>query len=276
MRHGLNTAEADRFRTDGFVGPFRLCSSAEMIELGARIRAEVLPFDGPAGTPLQSRHQDNPLIYQLCTDRAILDRIMSLLGPDLILWRSHLFDKPPGSPEVPWHQDINFWPLEPQLNVSAWIAVDRASTENSCMRFIPGSHKRSVPHVEAKPGMLFGEMADPEFVETGAAIDIEAEPGEFFLFNERLLHQSDPNRSSKQRLGLAVRITTPIVKVDHGQLHDRHGVMVVRGRDRMHLNQVIQPPEFASSQVSPRLRDLYVRSADYLQQRVSSAGRRNP
>lgn len=276
MRHALSAAEADRFRTDGFVGPFRLCPPDEMVELGARIRAEVLPFDGPAGTPLQSRHQDNPLIHELCTSPAILDRIASLLGPNLILWRSHLFDKPPGSPEVPWHQDINFWPLEPQLNVSAWIAIDPARTENSCMRFIPGSHKRGVPHVAAEPGMLFGEMADPGFFDRETAIDIEAEPGQFFLFNERLLHQSDPNRSDLQRLGLAVRITTPIVKVDHGQLHDRHGVMVVRGRDHMHLNQVIQPPGFASSPVSPRLRDLYVRSADYLQQRVTSAGKRNP
>ena len=274
MLHNLTEREADQYRADGFVGPFRLCSPDEMAPIAERVRREVLTNDGPAGSPLQSRHQDSSLIFDLCTRAPVLDRMEGLLGPDLVLWRSHLFDKPPGAPEVPWHQDINYWPLEPPLNVSAWIALDDVSKANSCMRFIPGSHRETEPHIAAEEGMLFAEMADPAFFDRGTAVDIVAKPGEFYLFNDRLLHQSDPNRSDRQRLALAVRVTLPIVKVEHGQLHDQHGVMIVRGRDRMGLNRVIEPPGLGRASQPSLLKKLYGRSSEFFEDRVGGSSLR--
>ena len=76
----------------------------------------------------------------------------SLYGPDLLLWRTNFFIKEPGAKEIPWHQDFNYWPLEPPIIISAWIAVDSATLENSCLQIVPGSHRKVVPHVESNLG----------------------------------------------------------------------------------------------------------------------------
>ena len=28
--------------------------------------------------------------------------------------------------ELPWHQDVHFWKLQPPITVTAWLAIDRA------------------------------------------------------------------------------------------------------------------------------------------------------
>ena len=61
--------------------------------------------------------------------------------------------------------------------------------------------------------MAFPEMGDLNFIDAKDAVNLEMQPGEFVLFNERTLHHSEPNRSDRRRIGLAVRVIIPIVKV---------------------------------------------------------------
>lgn len=243
MSHALTPDQVEQFRRDGYLGPFEVCSSNEMARIAARIDTEVLAGDAPTQGVHQSRHMDSRLVHDLCAHPAIVSRMASIYGPDLLLWRSHFFLKEPGDVEVPWHQDTNFWPLEPPVNISAWIAIDDATTENACVNIIPGSHQSVVPHVRATEGMLFAEMADMEYVDASTAVPMELRAGEFFLFNERAVHQSDANRSDERRLGLAVRVTTPIVRVDHRRLFPGHKVVLLCGEDRMGFNEVANPPD---------------------------------
>lgn len=245
----LSPRECARFHEEGYLGPFALCTPAEMEEARGRIEREVLTSDGPnPKNRLQGRHMDHRLVYDLVTRPQVLDRMESLYGPDLILWATYFFNKEPGGKEIPWHQDFHYWPIEPAVNMSAWIAVDPATTENSCVRIIPGSHRRIVPHITSREGMAFGQEADPEAVlkaqEGREIVEMELAPGEFFLFNERLLHQSEPNRSQKRRMGLTMRVTVPLVKVFHGTgpLWPGHKNMVVRGKDTMGFNELASPP----------------------------------
>jgi len=69
------------------------------------------------------------------------------------------------------------------------------------MQFIPGSHRKLLPHVKAPPDMAFLEMADPTHVDSNLTIEIELEHGELILFNEWLLYQSEVNTSNLQRCG---------------------------------------------------------------------------
>ena len=160
-----------------------------------------------------NRHLDSALIHNLATHPAIIKRMASLYGPDLLLWRTNFFIKEPGAKEIPWHQDFNYWPLEPPIIISAWIAVDSTTLENSCLQIVPGSHRKVVPHVRATSDMAFNQMGDLEFIDTSTIVNLEMQPGEFVLFNERTLHHSEANRSDKRRIGLAVRVILPIVKV---------------------------------------------------------------
>ena len=116
------------------------------------------------------------------------------------------------------------------------------STANSCVRLIPGSQKQTIPHVACGEQMEFQEMADPSHVDDSKAVNMELKPGEFFLFNEKTLHQSHAHRSDKRRIGLAVRVTVPFVKVYHEKLFRGHKVIVISGEDRMGINQSQPPP----------------------------------
>ncbi len=240
--HRLSLEEVRRFHRDGFLGPITMMSPEEMAPIRAQIEQQVLEVDSPLSkSRVQSRHLDVPVVMDLCSHPAIVERVVSIFGPDVILWRSHFFNKGPGDLAVPWHQDINYWPIQPTLNVSAWLAIDRVTEENSCVQLIPGSHRQTVPHLKSE-GTMFGEEADPDYFDASQAIKMELEPGQFFLFTERLLHHSAPNTSDQRRLGLAVRMTVPMVMVDHEKLFKGHHNIVLSGEDRFGLNQIGERP----------------------------------
>jgi len=241
-RFSLTRDEVANFHRDGFLGPYAACAPEAMDEIRGQLDREVFTRKGPAGTTEQCRHLDSALVWELCRSSAIVDRVVSLLGDDVVLWRSNFFDKGPGAKEVPWHQDVNYWPIVPDLNVSAWLAITEANVENSCVQVIPGSHRSVVPHKKVTGDKMFGEEADLSCVDTSKAIHMELKPGEFFLFTEKLLHFSEPNRSNKRRCGLAIRMTVPFVKVEHEKLFAKHKNLMLHGADRMGFNLIAEPP----------------------------------
>ncbi|MEX0885918.1 MAG: phytanoyl-CoA dioxygenase family protein [Phycisphaeraceae bacterium] len=241
----LTAAEADRFRAEGYLGPYAAMEPAAMEEIRRHIEQDLLTTDGPnPRTRLQSRHMDSSIIAGLACHPAIIERMACLYGPDLIMWATNFFNKEPGGVEIPWHQDLSYWPLEPLINISAWVAIDRVTVDNSCVQIIPGSHKAVYPCVASPEGMAFGTMTDPAHVDTTKLVNMELEPGEFFLFNEKLLHHSEPNRSQQRRMGMSVRVTLPIVKIeqDVSPLHPGHCAMLARGVDTMGLNRLMRVP----------------------------------
>jgi ectoine hydroxylase-related dioxygenase (phytanoyl-CoA dioxygenase family) len=241
----LSTAELHQFHTQGYLGPYAACTPDEMAIHRARIEKEVLATDGPnQRNRLQCRHLDNRLVYDLVTSKPVLDRMRQLYGDDLVLWASYFFNKEPGGSEIPWHQDLNYWPLEPVVNISAWMAIDDVTQENSCVNIIPGSHKKVIPHIKSADGMAFGEMADMSGIDMSKLIPMILKPGEFFLFNEKLLHQSNKNISNKRRLGLTCRVTVPFVKLEHDNppLFPGHEVLLISGQDKLGFNRVGKPP----------------------------------
>ncbi|MDQ1385035.1 MAG: hypothetical protein QOG65_2414 [Actinomycetota bacterium] len=188
-----------------------------------------------ADHPDVHRHLDNPTIYDLCAHPQIVERVASILGPDLLVWHSRVFHKRDDDPPIPWHQDGVYWNLEPLVSVSAWIAIDRAERDNACVQVIPGSHLRPLPHMRTSPTARFGQQADPDHVDASAAVPIELEPGEFFLFDTWLLHSSTANTSGRRRTALSVRYTTPDVTVAVKTLAPSvpgYGLQLVRGQDR--------------------------------------------
>ena len=92
-----------------------------------------------------------------------------------------------------------------------------------------------IPHVESTPEVQFNQMGDPDYIDLSDIVTLEMEPGEFILFNERTLHQSDPNHSNTRRIGLAVRVIIPIVKVLNWDSPD-HTLITISGQDRLGIN----------------------------------------
>ena len=236
--NSLSADECRHFHDDGFVGPFTMCSREEMLAVAEHCND--LHNDDMPG-PNHNRHLDDAVINGFARHPAIVDRIASLLG-DVLMWRTNFFRKLPGGGEIPWHQDWNYWPLESAVVVSAWLAIDDVTIENSAPRFIPGTHKNQVPHIRAEENMAFAEMADPAYVDDSQALNMVMKAGQFVLFNERTLHQSHKNTSDKRRLGLALRYISPVTRVtgydDHGP--QPHLLPVVAGTDRLGFNRLLE------------------------------------
>lgn len=247
--------EIDRFHRDGFVGPFELCTPREAAGIKARIVDEVLSTPGFCFErngarvclgPLRFRHLDQPVVYELTSHPAIVERMACLFGPDLVVWKTQFFHKTPGGRALPWHQDYKYWPLNPVANISAWIALDDVSQANGCVRALPGSHTRNFTHVPmtADPRYVdnFPETVAEEEIEGWPQVSWEAEAGQFFLFSNPV-HASAPNDSTRDRLGLVTRVTIPIVKVDQESLFPQHRNLVLSGRDVMGFNRLGTPPQ---------------------------------
>lgn len=240
----LTKQQRAEFDRDGFVRGFAVCSADEMEQIRREIE-EVLLEPGFSGAPTAHRHLDRPIVHQLCAAPAVVDRVACILGPDLLLWHSRFFDKLPGAEAVPWHQDGHFWPIDPDICLSAWIAIDRAHQGNGCMEFIPGSHRERIPHLPVEGAGRFGQRANPEFFDATNKVSIELEPGEFVLFDRWLLHGSPANRSNGRRLGLVARIIPAHVRVDIDKMSPRFpelGVQLIRGSDTARRNRIVPAP----------------------------------
>ena len=122
-QNGLSTAEIESFKADGFLGPYPMMSPGEMADLTPAIEAVLDSTPRGHQNRKHNRHLDCRLIFGLASSPAIVNRMAALYGPDLLLWRTNFFVKDPGAKRIPWHQDFNYWPLEPPIIASAWIGI---------------------------------------------------------------------------------------------------------------------------------------------------------
>jgi non-heme Fe2+,alpha-ketoglutarate-dependent halogenase len=238
---GPNAATIEQFSRDGFVGPLPTYAPDEAERKLQPIRDEVsrLPRVLPKGPRkktwlphVRNRHFDLPAVAELCLHPAIVAELTSLLGPDLVLWRSNLFVQ--GSDVgfgLDWHQDEYRTLLAPpRTNVSVHVAVTPA-TEDNCVVVMPGSHRLTRDEIQEQYGLRFREGSDggaygapaydasPEVQQSLApkVTRMVLAPGEFFVFHDALLHGSNLNSPAAgddhTRIGVAIRMTTPSVEV---------------------------------------------------------------
>lgn len=139
----------------------------------------------------------------------MLDMVEQLIGPNIAIWNSSLFAKPAKvGTRTPWHQDGQYWPIEPLATCSVWIALDDATTRNGCLRFLPGSHKQrqlASHHFNDGPGLSLPLELDPAHIDESKAVDIELKAGQISLHDVYLMHSSEPNKSDKPRRGMTLR-----------------------------------------------------------------------
>jgi len=150
----------------------------------------------------------------------------------LLIWSSDLTVKPASSSECfGWHQDCAYADLgPPDKLLTAWLALSESTEENGCVQFVPGSHRlgelrhreeeRSadrnlvlgqtvVDHqlpapVSSLPALRPGHSREAGEA-AGRAVLCRLQPGQASLHGWRTLHSSQPNTSTRPRLGLAIR-----------------------------------------------------------------------
>ena len=215
---GLTANEIETYRRDGLVVPSFRLDEARLERLGAAVdrlvaaNPDVPPeyLIGPHIPRSDDRDPELPLEFlDLCLDSGILDLVESVIGPDIVLWSSGVFCKPPGvGREVPWHQDGRYWPLRPLATCSVWIAIDDSLPENGCMRYLPGSHaaRRLYRHEPARgDDLVLNRQVSPAELDLASARDDVLRAGELSMHDVYLVHGSNPNRSARRRAGYAMR-----------------------------------------------------------------------
>ena len=184
-------------------------------------------------------------------DPVILDMVEQLIGPDICLWNMSFFAKPAlDGKKTPWHQDGQYWPIRPLATCTVWIAIDAATPENGCLRYLPGSHKagRLMAHERKDdPNFTLNQELRPEEFDESRAEDLILEAGQMALHDVYIAHGSEENRSAHPRRGMTMRMmpTTSLYDRDRaramhgergGQDMSHHSIFLLRGEDRSGRN----------------------------------------
>ena len=256
---GLTAAEVAAYRRDGQVTPAwrlppdlleRMRGSLDrLVAARADVRPDFIalphvPWDGAHGLEIARE------FFEYATQPAFLDVAEPLIGPDIILWASTVFCKPPREGlEVPWHQDGQYWPIRPRATVTMWVALDDSTVENGCMRVIPGTHRMGdfAHEVSDRDDLVLNNVLNDPRLDLTTARDVVLEAGQFSLHDIDLVHGSQPNRSARRRAGFAIRYMPSTSRYDRSLSmgggsntapveFPRRPIWLVRGVDRCGKN----------------------------------------
>ncbi|HMP79744.1 MAG TPA: phytanoyl-CoA dioxygenase family protein [Pirellulaceae bacterium] len=198
-----------QFDRDGYA-IYRNVLDSELIA-EARRHVEWLMEKNPHLRPEQFHHplmRNDPFWARLVSDDRLLDVAQEFIGPNIALFSSHYICKPPRDGQaVLWHQDGSYWPLEPMEVVTLWLAVDDSTSENGCMRVVPGTqHLELQPmHANKDVANVLESQINPALVDEQAAVDIELRAGDVSVHHPNVIHGSNANTSNRRRCGLTIR-----------------------------------------------------------------------
>jgi ectoine hydroxylase-related dioxygenase (phytanoyl-CoA dioxygenase family) len=240
----LEQAAVADYRRDGIVFPIRVVDEAEAGRMLARLEGIEAAHGGRLPARInQKPHLLFPWLNALVRHPRIVDAVEDLLGPDLLCWSSQFFAKNGGDPSyVSWHQDATYWGLSSPDVVTAWVAFTPSTVESGCMRVVPGTQHRQVPHNDtfAATNLLSRGQEIAVDVDESRAVDVILRPGEMSLHHVLICHGSAPNRANHRRVGFAIRYIAASVYQTSGV---RESATLVRGRDAQdHFDHEL-PPE---------------------------------
>jgi non-haem Fe2+, alpha-ketoglutarate-dependent halogenase len=232
MAGSLTQAQVEHFRREGYAFPFDAIPAAEAASYVAKLDS----YDAILGEEAQKQlkikaHVAAPWIVGLARNKNILDAVESLIGPDILLFGTSMFSKKARDVRfVSWHQDAAYYGLDPQQEVTCWVGLTDADTENGCMRVIPGSHLGAdAVHDETyDPQNMLGRGQTIRDIDDGKAVYMPVKAGQFSMHHERTIHGSMPNPSDRRRVGISFFYMPAHVRSTIG----RRTATLVRGTDK--------------------------------------------
>jgi hypothetical protein len=251
----LTSEDLAAYERDGFVVPnFRL-SDDEVGRLRELIAKLVADNPTLADHVMNSAHVPGSGVQGLKSGSgwmefgahpAILDMIEQIIGPDIVLWGSATFYKRAGKgPATPWHRDATYIPIKPLRSMSVWIAASDSLIDNSCLRFIRGSHKTNHAgkhRQERRKDWSISLTIDQGEYDEAQAVDVELKAGQMVIFEGFTIHGSRHNLGNRERASLALRFMPATSLFDHDGTpdelrnneygHHTRPLILVRGIDR--------------------------------------------
>jgi len=240
------TAENVRqYRDEGYT----ICRDVVPAAALARMRETIDAFIAEMSTIMRPEHLDKPHVwhrrfFDMCATPELLDHVEPFIGPNIVLFSSHLISKAARDGlAVPWHQDANYWPLEPMNVITLWLAIDDSTVENGCMRIVPGTHTLGpIAHVPAEDlqTKVLHEGLPPDAVDEARAVNCELRAGDCSFHAPYTIHGSMPNTSARRRCGFTLRYMPAETRMHRSgklaQWFANHPLFLLRGKDERGVN----------------------------------------
>lgn len=239
MTYALTPVQVDQYQRDGFLFPLEVFDKNRVAAIlgeleQARAVARAKGLESEIAKLLRANsHYLFPFVSEVARSPQLLDRVESILGPNILLWSAEFFIKGAHTDKiVSWHQDLTYWGLgETGEELTAWVALSDVTVESGCMRFMPGSHKQAImPHRDTfdEHNLLSRGQEIAVDIDENDAVIVELKPGQVSFHHGHMFHASGPNQSNNRRIGVAIRYLTPEVKQQFGE---RDYAMMARGVD---------------------------------------------
>lgn len=150
MDAGGADARRARFERNGFLAPVAVLDAAEAARHRGTLEAAEAPFESPHYRAKVYTVPTSPL--EPATHPRVPDTVAALIGPDVLLRNATCIVKgPPGTPvHVSWRQDLAYWGLDGEHEVSIRRALSPADEANDRMvrETVSGDAGRPLPAID--------------------------------------------------------------------------------------------------------------------------------
>ncbi|MEM8815930.1 MAG: phytanoyl-CoA dioxygenase family protein [Pseudomonadota bacterium] len=239
--------EIEAYERDGCLFPIDVFSKADASRLRSELESLEERVSGNRERQAMLKNNSNwvlPWFDALARNRRILGAVSSVMGPDLLALNVDLFVKEPRTKDfISWHQDLHYWGLDSDDEVTVWLALSPATAQSGCMRFLPGSHTAVVEHKDTfeDRNMLSRGQELAVDVDEEKTVNVELKPGQISLHHGRMFHASAANRSDDRRIGIAIRYVRPSVGL--AKDGEKTGASLVLGHDACGNFDLVEPPQ---------------------------------
>ena len=197
----LSTTQLQQFQSQGFLAGLDVFSIEQCENFRTRTEEFERHHAGDAAWALDIK--SNLLfdwVYEFSTFPLLIDIVSDLIGPDVLLTNSIFRIKEPlSSTHYGWHQDAARIEVNPAF-VIVYISISDSTTENGCLRVVPGSNQQIEPfHLT---GYAERQVARVNKVDESNAVDMVLYQGQVGIFDCNTIHGSGPNNSNHRRFAL--------------------------------------------------------------------------
>jgi len=152
-----------------------------------------------------------PAFHDVLWNPRFLIPASQLLGGSVRFWHDQLFCKPAKhGGNVAWHQDYSYWTrTRPMAHLTCWTGLDRATKENGCLQYIPGSHNWELLPITGLAGDMdaIQKVLNPQQWETFQnPIAIELEVGHCSFHHPLMVHGSYDNKTDVPRRAVVLNV----------------------------------------------------------------------
>ncbi len=245
MEYRLTENQIADYERDGFLSPIQVFKKHEIASLRTHFENFENHFGGidEAASVRTDLHLLQDWAWSVINDARIVIPITQILGPNVLLWSTQWFIKEPGDQKiVSFHQDANYWGLEPHDVATAWLALSDASIETGPMNFVSGSHLEELydhTNTFAENNLLSRGQEINRNIDINLCKLSPLKAGEMSIHHVRTIHNSGPNESKNRRIGMVLRYCATHVRQTKGS----DTAVLVAGQDDHHNFQLLDRPK---------------------------------